>query len=181
MSDPATTGEAARRLGTSTPTVRALIEKGLLSATREQRGERFRWLIDDSSLQEYLDLHGRFDGHRRAGTGQLAAMEAELSVIRRAVAMGSREYPPEDPSVEVERERDHLRSEVVNLQEALVRMRSVADLQHEVDAARATAMEHLLAAVAAGEKADSLRRNALAELEEALATFSRPRHAGDVS
>jgi hypothetical protein len=60
-------------------------------------------------------------------------------------------------------------------------MTAVSELQREADAARATIVEHLLAAVAGGERADALRRQVAENLEEDVATFRRPGHVGDAS
>lgn len=80
----------------------------------------------------------------------------------------------------VDRERDDLRSQMVALQDALARMRAVAELQRDVDRERAAMIEHLQAALAAGERADELRRSALAQLEDAVATAAIPGHLGDL-
>ena len=39
---------------------------------------------------------------------------------------------------------------------------------------------HLLAALGAGERADDMRRAAIAELQEATAAFTRAGHVGDL-
>ena len=80
----------------------------------------------------------------------------------------------------VDRERDDLRSQMIALQDALARMRAVAELQRDVDRERAAMIEHLQAALSAGERADELRRSALAQLEDAVATAAIPGHLGDL-
>jgi excisionase family DNA binding protein len=177
VSDPISTQEAGDLLGASKPTVRALIEKGQLSAAREERASRFVWRVDRRSVDRYLSEHGRLDGRRRARLSPLKRIEAELSLVRATVEARA---PGSLAENNLERERDDLRAEVVSLRDALARTRVVADLQRDADVERAAVVEHLLAASAAGERADVLRRQALAALDEALAGFTRPGHAGVV-
>jgi hypothetical protein len=79
------------------------------------------------------------------------------------------------------RERDDLRVRVVELQEAVLRLRSAADLQRQADAARSREVESLLEALREGERTDQLRRRAAAELEEALAGIALPGHPGPIA
>jgi hypothetical protein len=55
-------------------------------------------------------------------------------------------------------------------------MREAADLQRRAEAERGEVVEHLLAAVAAAERADALRRQAVEALEDALARGTLPGH-----
>jgi excisionase family DNA binding protein len=173
-----TTSEAARRLGTTKPTVRVLLEKGQLSGTRLPRGSRFNWRIDEDSLERFLAECGRYDSRRAARTSRLGKIEVELAFLRQAVRGQGAEAGVlsnhQGPVDEIQRERDDLRAQVVSLEEALARAHAVAELQRDADAERAAVVEHLLAAGAANERADALRRKALTELEEALAGFARP-------
>ena len=79
------------------------------------------------------------------------------------------------------RERDDLRVRVVELQEAVLRLRSAAELQRKADAARAAEVERLLEALREAERSDELRRRAAAELEEALAGVALPGHPGEIA
>jgi excisionase family DNA binding protein len=180
MADGVSTTEAARRLQTTGPTVRSLIERGSLRAERQKRGTRFSWLIEKESLDRFLAEHGAFHRARPAGmtVGQLAA---EVRDLRESVAaLGGAPLPEASDIAAITGERDALRVEVTNLREALLRMRAVAALQRDADAERARVGELVLAATAAAERADALRRQALEQLDEALATVFRPGNAGDI-
>lgn len=171
MADDLSTGEAAERLSTTPPTIRAMLLRGELTGHREDRGRRL-WRVDASSVDRHIELHGRFSGTRRPS--RLAEIERELAVLRAAVAgAGSIDK-------EAKRERDDLRATVVMLRESVARMQTVAQLQTEADRERAAVVEHLLAAVSAGERADGFRSKSLTELQEAVAAASRPGHVGDL-
>ena len=184
-----TTEEAAERLAASKPTVRDLIEKDLLKATREPRGQRFRWLVDRASVDRYLSEHGRFEGRRRGRTSRLERVEWELSTLREALSSlqgtaSSREHGAAGGPAHDEAswpERDALRVQVINLQEALARAEAVMELQRQVQDERAVAFNHLLAAAASAERVDALQRQALAEMQEALSAFGRPGHPGEMA
>lgn len=77
-------------------------------------------------------------------------------------------------------ELDEVRALNVALKEALARTRTAADLQAKADAERGAAVKSLLAVTSATERADEFRRQALAELNEATAAFSRAGHIGDL-
>lgn len=177
-----TTGRAAALLGTTRPTVVGLIERGDLPASKEQRGSRFYWQVDEDGLQNFLDKHGRYDGGKRQSRSKLAKLEASVSELQHEVRVltGSGVRGSASKVRNLERERDDLRARIVGLEEALARAHSAADLQSQADAERAAVVRHLLEAVAASERADSLRRQALQELEEALAGLSRPGHAAEI-
>jgi excisionase family DNA binding protein len=185
VADTLSTGEAARRLCTSKPTVIRLIKTGALTAVQEPRGSRFIWRIDPDSVELYISTHGRFDKKRRQGPTRLEKLEAEVSELRekldalQAVSTGNvRSHSQSLERKRVEAERDELRARVVTLEETLVRLHEAAELQRQVDEQRAEMVRHVLSAVEAGERADELRRRASAELEEALAATGRPGHPG---
>ena len=179
-----TTSAAARLLGTSKPTVTALIAKGHLQATRQPRGKLSTWRIDERSVERWLDEHGRYDERNRGGRSRLAKLEAEVSALReevRTLASADQLTTGVNRTGEEGRERDDLRARVVSLGEALAHVRLVAELQRDADAERAAVVGRLLEALGASERADALRRRAITELEEALAAFSRPGHAAEIS
>lgn len=175
------TKEAARRLGTSTTTVNALLSKQRLTGVQQARGSRFSWEVDADSVERFLAEHGRYDAQPRRQT-RLTALEAELSSLRHAVqALLAEGQPPRYERLsEVERVRDDLQARMVNLEDALTRAHAVAELQSQADAERAAVIEHLLSAAAANERADALRRQALNDLQEALAGFTRPGYPGQI-
>jgi len=179
-----TASEAARLLGTSKPTVTALIAKGHLQATRQPRGKLSIWRIDERSVERWLDEHGRYDQQSRGGRSRLAKLEAEVSALReevRALASAGQLETGVNRVAEEGRERDDLRARIVSLEEALARAQLVAELQRDADAERAAVVGQLLEAIGASERADALRRRAVTELEEALAAFLRPGHAAEIS
>lgn len=169
-----TSGEAGRRLGVTKPTVRALLERGKLRGVRQPHGSRSYWQVEEESIAELLAIGG--PSHRRTRRpSRLDRVEAELEVLRQTMAsVSARETASGKVPSSAARERDELRVRVVNLEEALARMATASELQREADAARATVVEQLLAALTASEQADALRRRAVENLEEALATFRRP-------
>lgn len=171
MPDDLSTGEAAERLGTTPPTIRAMLLRGELTGRREDRGKR-PWRIDASSVEHHVTVHGKFPGTRRPS--RLASIEQELEAVRAGVEV------VEPTGKHAERERDDLRATVVTLRETVARMQTVAQLQAEADRERAAVVQHVLAAASAGERADGLRRRALAELQEAVAASARPGHAGNL-
>jgi len=183
MPESLTTSEAARLLGTSKPTVTALIAKGHLQATRQPHGKLSTWRIEERSVERWLHEHGRYDEQNRGGRSRLAKLEAEVSSLREEVlALGTVDQQAGiNSTAEDGRERDDLRARIVSLEEALARIRLVAELQRDAEAERAAVVGRLLDAIGASERADALRRRAVIELEEALAAFSRPGHAAEIS
>lgn len=177
-----TTGQAAICLGTTKPTVRSLIMTGILQATKQRQGSRFQWLIDEQSIEGFLAEHGRYDDKSRR-TSNVESVNHRLSTLEQEVSRlssaNSRFAGPPDLETTARQLAD-ARARIVDLEEALVRSRVAAELQRGADDARAAVVEHLLAAVAAAERADEFRRRAHAELDEALQGFSREGHAGDV-
>ena len=131
MSGSITVSDAARLLGTSKPTVTALIAKGHLQATRQPRGKLSIWRIDERSVERWLDEHGRYDEQGRGGRSRLAKLEAEVSALREEVrALASADQRTTGVSrMGEEGERDDLRARIVSLEEALARVRLAAELQ----------------------------------------------------
>lgn len=178
MTSVLTVKETAARLGATKPTVGALIRGGTLQATKQARGSLFRWLVDAQSVESFLNKHGRYDDETlHAAKPSLKSMEQRVSVLEQLVRpAGSRDAVTTTRT----RELEDARARIVNLEEALARSRVAAELQTEADGARAEVIQHLLAATAAAERVDGLRRRATAELDEALQAFTRPGHAGDL-
>jgi excisionase family DNA binding protein len=157
VADEISVSEAAGLLETTGQTVRNYIHRGLLSARRP--GRRFR--VDRSSVDALL-REGGLDSRRRRRRSKVAG-------------------PVPEGAEALARERDDLRARVVELQEAVLRLRSAADLQRQADAARGMEIERLLEALREAERSDELRRNAAAELEEALAGIALPAHPGEIA
>jgi excisionase family DNA binding protein len=173
--------QAAKALGATPPTVRKLLEAGRLTGVKEPRGTTFRWKIDGDSVESFLSEHGRFPGGRGAPPRMAGVRKAVESIGDRVARLeqGARARGEIAPST-LESERDDLRARVIALEDALARMNEVAELQRAADAERSLVVEHLLAAHGATERADTLRRQAVAALEEGLAGFSRPGHPGSI-
>jgi hypothetical protein len=172
---------AAEALGTTPPTVRKLLEAGELAGEKETHRSRFHWKIDGKSVERFLSEHGRFPGGPGAPSRIRRVHTAVESLDKRLTALEDRGFEREAvaPSA-LEAERDDLRARVIALEDALARISGAAELQRAADAERSRVVENLLAANAASEKADALRRRAVAALEEALAGFGRPGHAGSI-
>lgn len=168
-----TVGEAAEALGTSAQTIRNLLGDRTLTGRRSQRNW---WIVDRCSVDAFLQTHGRLDGKRRRKS-QAAALQIEIERLRSevdrlaAVAGASSGDLPG-----VSRERDDLRSRVVALEDSLAQMREAADLQRRAEIERSALVGHLLSAVASADRADALRRQAVEELEAALARAAIPGH-----
>ena len=156
MADEISVSQAADLLGMSGQTVRNYIRHGLLSARRAGRP----FLVDRSSVEALMRQGGRAPTRRR----------------RQPKMTG----PVADAAEAIARERDGLRARVVELQEAVLRLRSAADLQRQADAARGREIQKLLDALRESERTDELRRRGAAELEEALAGIALPGHPGEV-
>jgi len=176
------TSEAMRLLGTSRPTVISLIEHGHLRAGRVQRGNRFAWRIEADSVQTYVAAHGRYDEPRPSRNSRLTLLEREVAELRTAVRgmTTSGDADRRTGQSGLAENSDDLRARVVALEEALARMRNVAEHQRQADAHRGEMINHLLSATAANEKADKSRLLAISELEETLAGFTQPGHLGDI-
>lgn len=177
------TKEAAGRLGTTKPTVRSLIEAGTLRARKETRGSSFQWRIDDDSVNSFLAAHGRYDERVRITGPTLKTLNARLSALEDEIHRLS--LPQLSMTGEAQpatsRQLDDARARIIDLEEALARSRSSAELQRGADESRSEVIQHLLAAVAGAERTDELRRRAFTELNEALQGFSLPGHAGDLT
>ncbi len=156
MADEISVSEAAKLLETSGQTVRNYIRQGLLSA-RRPGARAFR--VDRSSVDAFM-RDRLLSGRRR---------------VRRAVT------GPADGAEELARERDDLRARVIELQEAVLRLRAAAELQRRADAERATEVERLMEALRAADRAGKLHRRAAAELEEAIAGMALPGHLGEIA
>lgn len=181
MTGHLSTAQAARRLDVSKPTVHAWLDAGKLRGVSEVHGSRSYRRVEEESITELL-ASGRPDRRRALRPSRLQSVEAELEALRRTVdSLVAGTTPAVSGVSSAEQERDELRVRVVNLEEALARMATAGELQREADAARAKVVEHLLAALTGAEQADALRRQALDNLEEALATFRRPGHVGEAS
>jgi excisionase family DNA binding protein len=174
-SDTMSTKEAALRLKISQPTVRSWLETGELRGFTQLRGQQRVLRVESASVDSYLAKHGPRKRVRRASKARMAVMEKEIASIRALVEAG---MPTASGLDRLHEERDELRAKVVALTEALARSRTVEDLQGRAEAERAAVSEHLRAALAAADRADEMRRAAIAELEEAVAASSRTGHAG---
>jgi excisionase family DNA binding protein len=172
-----TAKDAATLLGTTKPTVGKLIEKGVLRAERRARGSLFQWVIDDDSVRAHLAQHGRYDKVRTQRLS-MKDLDERLDVLERGVS-AHRRLDGSQESTDSRELRD-ARGRIVDLEEALTRSRISADLQRDADAARTDVITHLIAALAAAERADELRRRAHAELDEAVRGFSLPADLGEL-
>jgi excisionase family DNA binding protein len=155
MPDEISVRDAAEILQVSGQTVRNYIRAGALTARRP--GAR-SYLVTRASVERLMrerPLAGRRRG-QRAGAASAASAE------------------------ELARERDDLRARVIDLQEIVVRLREAGDLHGRADAERATEIDHLTEALRAAERVGELRRQAAAELEEALGGLAMPGHLGQL-
>jgi hypothetical protein len=176
--EPISTTESARRLLTTKPTVHRLLESGALKGKKRQRGSRFVWDVDPTSVAAYLATHGPINGKRQVPSTRLGALEVEFEKLReqvRRLTQGS-PLPPDAMS-----ERDDLRAETVSLRDALARTREALDLQRQADEERSAQVHHLLEAAEAGERVDALHRKSLTEFDDALAGFTQPGHVGQMT
>lgn len=184
MPDEISALEAARRLRTTPPTIRSLLQRELLSGRREQMGTRFRWRVDRESVEKYLEAHGPFDERRLGRPVRTGQYESRLTRLEDQISSLFADPPTISADAEelsrAQTARDDLRARVVSLEESLARMRSVVELQDQADAERALVVEHLLAASLASERTDKLRRVAIVDLEEAVGDIARVGHLGDL-
>src|SRR3954454_22910195 len=107
MADGIPTAEVARRLGTTAPTVRVLLERGELEGKKVRRGSRFAWKVDRSSLEAYEAQHGRFVRSRRGGTSRIGDLEDQLASLSQMVASSM----DSGTSAPMQDERDALRAQ----------------------------------------------------------------------
>lgn len=106
----------------------------------------------------------------------MALLEAQVTRLQEEVDAQAGERSP--IARDAERERDDLRAEVVTLRDSLARLREAGDLQRAADKQTSRQVEHLLAAIEAGNRADALRRKAFDTLRGALYAQERPDHLG---
>lgn len=172
MSDVISTAEAAQLLETTPPTIRVLIDRGELRGTQVPRGSRFSWAIERSSVVSYLRDNGPYQGKRSLSFRE--SLECRVADLESAL-LKERGLGANSP-----REVDDLRAQLTSMRDALAKMRDVSEIQRQAESERATAMKHLLAAVDSSERADELRRTAVAEMEDALTASTQPGHAGDL-
>jgi excisionase family DNA binding protein len=175
MADTLSTKQVAQRLNMSVPTVQALLKTKELAGSKQIRGSTFAWRVEASSVEAYLAANGPGRGVRRASKARIAQIEKEVASLRSLIEAG---LPAEAGLDRLQEDRDDLRAQVVTLAESLARRRTVSELQAGAETERAAVNEHLRSALAASERADALRREAIAELEEAVAASSRAGHAG---
>jgi excisionase family DNA binding protein len=152
------TSQAALLLGTSTTTVRAMAERGELVHRTEDRPQRSRWSISRSSVDAWLQVHGRVDA-QRARRRRTASEN-----IHRPGTVGNE-------LAQTVAERDSLREEVAALRSAALHLRA----RH---AAVETAHEHervagrlLSEALAEQQAATDQLRMALSSSDDALVQF----------
>src|SRR5438874_13289112 len=106
------TNEAMRRLNTTAPTIRKLVDRSALKGRKEERGKRFVWRIDERSIDRYLKENGPFDRRQSAKLARLDQLEHEVTSLREAVSAVGIALPPPEAAAR-ERERDDLRARVV--------------------------------------------------------------------
>lgn len=168
-----TTGRAAALLGTTTPTIRAMVGDGRLVGESREGRERRTWKVLESSVEAYLVEHGRFEVRpvRRKSADdadlreQFGAMRAELRDLRAQVAT-DRESSA--------RERAELAAQVTALRDLPLRLRAKADAVQEAGEEQAAAADHLRDALAAQARATDALRRALREQDDALGEFLVP-------
>lgn len=176
MPDEISTKEAAALLKTTVPTVLRQIEHGELTARQEPHGKKFRWHISRASVMASIEKNGTFPRRSEGRTGRLSRVEREVAALRAQVADLAERGDPADRRLH--RERDDLRATVVALKDALTRTRSAAESRDRAEEERAVVVEHLREALAAGERADELRRAAVRDLEEVATAVAQPGHPG---
>lgn len=157
MSETMSTAEAAAMLGCSPPTVTRLIGTGTLRSTREPRGTRFAHRIDQATVRAHLRTHGRYDKAHTDLNSRVAALEAAA--------------PPADGTAT---ETAALRARIADLEAVMALGRMASETNRAADEARGEALRLVTEALVATERADALRRDAAAQLEDALGTFTRP-------
>lgn len=151
-------------LAVTVPTVRHMLEDGRLAGHTEANGSRFRWLVSRDSVEA---LRAKRDARDRARSGDRATVVqlrdeiAELRNELRALAPDCR--PAGDLPIDAGA-----------LHEALLQQRALMDAWQAADLARAEVVRHLLDALAAGERADASRRDALAAANTIIGQFLLP-------
>jgi excisionase family DNA binding protein len=166
-----TVTEAAQALKTSTQTIRNFLGNGTLTG---RRGPKKWWLIDRESVDALLRERGHLNGGRRRRSA-LAILTAEVERLRTEVdRLSNLAGATSSTEGDAARERDELRARVVTLEDNIAQMRDAAELQRRAEAERANVVDQLLNAVAAAERADGLRREAVETLEAALSRSILP-------
>ena len=173
MADALPVSEVATELGTSRQTVLNLLHEGTLKGTKGQGGV---WRVQRKSVDRFLGMHGQLNGRRRRKSA-FSALRDEVSQLRDQVA-DLANAPDGRQAVDLLKERDDLRAQLVALEDALAVMREASDLQRSADAERSEMIEALIAALARSERADALHRQALEALEGGLARSLVPGHPG---
>lgn len=165
-----TVPQAARALGCSPPTVRALVADGLLPATAIDRGKRTFLTIKSAEVDDYLRKHGEFSRRARRprdGGTEHQLLLAEIKALREAVdARGS------GGGADVE---------VVALREALHLQRAAMAALLEADDARSEGVRHLREAMQSFDAADLKRRRAINLLDEVIGSLTVPGNAEALS
>jgi hypothetical protein len=144
---------AAARLGTTAPTVRALIRDDDLRGRLEQRGSRTHWYANAADVDRFLSEHGRYDRRRDRVAGEILErvadrIETEVEARFDTVATGiiarldaleaelaARERPARAVPVNPERRSDATDNEAAE------------SLREEAERARSNATAHMLAAL----------------------------------
>jgi excisionase family DNA binding protein len=170
MSGELSLDQAAEQLGITRPTVVAYLDAGHLDGGKVRRGTT-QWSrkVDQASVDAYLAANGRGPLRTRSTkVSRLRKLEEQMAAVLDAIgpsAGGSGSAT----SAEVTRMRAH----IVTLEESVARSHAAADLQRQADEARSEEIEHLRDALGAAERAHALSRLAYAEIEEAVAGFTR--------
>lgn len=160
MPDEISVSEAAERLATTGQTIRNYLRSGILQGRRGSDGRTL--LVSRKSVESLLAQHGPLNGGRRRRARRSTGADGGDAADREALA----------------RERDDLLARVAWLEDALARLREASNLQRQADTQRAEVIDRLLSAMAAAERADELRRDAHAELEDAIASAAMPGNVG---
>jgi hypothetical protein len=165
---------AAGRLGTTEPTIRTLIAQEKLTASQVPWGARFKWSVDESSIEGFLKAHGRYDQRRRRSAPSVVDLAGRVAALEEAAQR--RDQNLGTPTEGTFRQLEDALARIVVLEDALARLHGVAEVRTAADAARSEVIDHLLAALRTAEQLDVIRREGQAELEEIIAGFSRPGH-----
>lgn len=156
------TRQAGTLLGVTAPTVRSLLDGGEIVGRKVPRGSRFTWEIEAASVASYL---ARKPPRIRTDVrSEIRELRAELDAIKHP-GDRSRSGGPE----------------VARLRAALVEQRAIVQALRDADDARAQVVEHLLAALAAGERADEARKAALRAAETIVGYQLMPADAGGIT
>lgn len=163
--------EAASRLGTTVPTIHALIRDGQLKARQQLWGEsgRFRWRIDSASVDKHLKVHGRYDQpaqKRLTLADRVGRLEDQVRQLLQSP----------DPRTTGDRDLADARARIVNLEEALARADAATDLRQHAETTRSELVAHLTAALKAATSVDNLQRQVESQLQETIRALLGPGH-----